>query len=142
MVDVLMVEDNRGDIVLVQEAVTKVGVPFRIHVVRDGVEALQYLRRQDEYETAPRPAFIVLDLKLPRKGGREVLEELRTDEVLRDIPVILLSSSRSELGIARANSRPQDRFMTKPSTFSGYLDLVHTIEAFYREIPIQPRGEP
>ncbi|HBA82815.1 MAG TPA: hypothetical protein DCZ95_01855 [Verrucomicrobia bacterium] len=126
--ELLMVEDNRGDVVLVQEALRKVGLLCRVNVVSDGVEALAYLRRQGRYAGAARPDLIVLDLKLPRKSGREVLEEIQQDLSLCDIPFIIFSSSKSELELARASELPAHRYMVKPSQFEGYVDFVRVIE--------------
>jgi len=131
-VEVLMVEDNPGDVLLLQEAVASVGLAYRIQVVHDGVEAMEYLRTQGEYGGAVRPDLIVLDLKLPRKNGREVLDEIRQDLVLSGIPLVLLSSSRSELEAARSNRLPAGGCMVKPSTFSGYVALAESIESFRR----------
>jgi two-component system, chemotaxis family, response regulator Rcp1 len=136
-IEMLMVEDNRGDIVLVQEAMTKAGFDHHITVVRDGVEALAYLHRQGEYAAAPTPDLIVLDLKLPRKSGLEVLDAIRPDPVLREIPLIILSSSRSELEIAQAQHLPMRSYMVKPSTFSGYVDLVRAIEDYRKQAAAQ-----
>lgn len=129
--NVLMVEDNRGDIVLVQEAMTELGVEHRLNVVSDGVEAMKYLLAQEPYADATRPDLIVLDLKLPRKNGREVMEEVGSHDDWRNIPVVVLSSSRSELELAKAINMSVRRYMVKPSTFAGYVELVRSIEAFY-----------
>ena len=91
-----------------------------------------FIGGQGRHAGAPRPDLIVLDLKLPRKSGRELLHELRPDAGLRDIPVVILSSSRTELELARATPLPGQLFVVKPSTFDGYVDLVQTIEAFYQ----------
>ncbi len=131
--DVLMVEDNRGDVVLVREAMAKIGVDYRMDVVRDGVEAMKYLRHQPPYETVNRPELIVLDLKLPLKNGREVLEEMDLNPEWRDIPIVLLSSSRTELELARSVHLSAQSFMVKPSTFAGYVELVRSIDAFFRK---------
>ena len=129
-VEVLMVEDNRGDVVLVEEAMAKAGLDHAVNVVSDGVEAIDYLHRLGAYAAAAKPDLIVLDLKLPRKSGREVLAEIRPDPALNTIPVVILSSSRSELEIARSHSRPEERCIAKPTTFAGYVDLVKVIEQF------------
>jgi len=129
-VEVLMVEDNRGDVVLVEEAMAKAGLTHTVTVVPDGVEAMAYLRRRGAYADAARPDLIVLDLKLPRKSGREVLDEIRPDPALNAIPIVILSSSRSELEVARSNGRPEERCIAKPATFADYVDLVKVIEAF------------
>ena len=131
-VEVLMVEDNPGDLVLVREAASKAGLPYHVNVVRDGVEATEYLRSEKRHAGAGRPDLIVLDLKLPRKSGREVLEEITPDPKLRDIPIVLLSSSRSELELVRARHRPGRSYQVKPSTFPGYVELMLSIEAFRR----------
>ena len=125
-----MVEDNRGDVVLVEEALAKAGLGHTVNVVPDGVEAMDYLRRQGKYAGAARPDLIVLDLKLPRKSGREVLDEIRPDPAFNAIPIVILSSSRSELETARLHSRQEERCIAKPTTFAGYVDLVKVIEAF------------
>lgn len=129
-IEVLMVEDNRGDVVLVEEAMAKAGLAHTVTVVPDGVEAMDYLHRRGAYAEAARPDLIVLDLKLPRKSGREVLAEIRPDSALNAIPVVILSSSRSELEVARAHGRPEERCIAKPTTFAGYVDLVKVIEEF------------
>jgi CheY-like chemotaxis protein len=131
-VEVLMVEDNPGDVVLLQEAVARTGLTYRIRVVRDGVEATDYLRRRGEYRDAVRPDLIVLDLKLPRRNGREVIADIRLDPVLCRIPLVVLSSSESELEAARSDPLPEGSCMVKPSTFAGYVETVESIEAFRR----------
>ncbi len=127
---VLMVEDNRGDVVLMQEAIQSAGLPYNICVARDGVEALEFLRRQGKSAGAARPDLITLDLKLPRKTGMEVLDEIQLDSTLCNIPIVILSSSVSELKIARARREPPYNCMAKPNTFEGYVELVKIIEAF------------
>jgi CheY-like chemotaxis protein len=131
--NILMVEDNRGDVVLIQEAMTKLGLEHRLTVVSDGVESMNYLLAQEPYANVIRPDLIVLDLKLPRKNGREVLEAIDGNPDWRTIPVVVLSSSRSELELAKAIDIPLKRYMVKPSTFAGYVELVRSIEAFYRQ---------
>lgn len=129
-IEVLMVEDNRGDVVLVEEAFGKLGLGHHLNVVPDGVEALEYLHHQGKYTAAVLPDLIVLDLKLPRKSGREVIEEMRPDPALCAIPLVILSSSRSELELARRRQLPRQRCLVKPSTFAGYVEMVQTVEAF------------
>lgn len=131
--EVLMVEDNPGDVVLLREALTKAGIHYRITVMRDGMEALEYLRRQGKHSAAISPELIVLDLKLPRKSGREILDDIRNDHELLTIPLIVLSSSRSELELARLQDKPGRSFMVKPSTFPDYVALAGAIEAFRLE---------
>ena len=132
-VEVLMIEDNRGDVVLVQAALEKAGLAHHVTVVNDGVEAMEFLHHGGKYVEAPRPDLIMLDLKLPRKNGREVLDEIRPDPALREIPVVLLSSSVSELKLARSYELPAECYMVKPNTYEGYVELVQAIEAFRRK---------
>lgn len=130
MVEVLMVEDNRGDVVLVQEAAEQVGLGYHVTMARDGVEAMDFLRRQGEFSQAPRPDLIILDLKLPHKSGREVLGEIMADPSLRRIPLVILSSSESEMLLAKSARLPEECYKFKPGTYEGFLQLVRAIEAF------------
>lgn len=129
-VHVLMVEDNRGDVVLMQEAIHSLGLPYELTVARDGVEAMDILCRRGSHSGASRPDMIVLDLKLPRKTGMEVLDELKADPILGCIPVIVLSSSISELSVARARNDPPYTCIGKPTTFDGYIEIARTLETF------------
>jgi len=130
LIEVLMVEDNPGDVVLVREAAVKAGLPYRITVVHDGVEARAYLHGQGQYAGAAQPDLIVLDLKLPRRSGREVLEDIRQLPALQAVPVVVLSSSRSELGLVRTHMQPTQTTTVKPGTFAGYVEVVEAIETF------------
>lgn len=141
-VEILMVEDNRGDVVLVQEALARVGLACRLTALWNGVDALAFLRRQGSYAAAPRPDLIVLDLKLPRKTGQEVLNEIRADRQLNEIPLIVLSSSRSGLEAAGVQTSPRQRCLLKPSTFKGYIELVQSFESFRRQTRSVPSGVP
>ncbi len=132
-VEVLMIEDNRGDVVLVQTAVEEAGLPYHVTVVSDGAEAVEFLQRRGKHAEAPRPGLILLDLKLPRKNGCEVLDEIRPDPVVREIPLVLLSSSKSELKRARSFGLPVECYLEKPGTFQGFVELVRAIEAFRRK---------
>jgi CheY-like chemotaxis protein len=129
-IEVLMVDDNKGDTILVKEAIAKAELPYHMNVVKDGVAAMDYLRRVD----APRLGLIILDLKLPRKTGREVLQEIQADDVLRAIPLIVLSSSRSELEKTQPAGLPDRCFIVKPSTFTGYVQMIQAVEAHRREL--------
>lgn len=129
-VEVLMVDDNHGDVVLMKEAMQAAGLTHNLNVACDGIEALEYLRLKGKYTGVPRPDIIVLDLKLPRKAGMEVLEDIQLDPTLRDIPLVILSSSQWELGIAQSRKDSCYNCIVKPSTFDGYIELVRNIEAF------------
>ncbi len=129
-VEVLIVEDNEGDVRLVKEAMARVGLSHHVTVLTDGVQAMEFLRRCGQYRTACRPDLIVLDLKLPRKDGREVLAEITPDPELARIPMAVLSSSQSELERAKAYNLPQECYFTKPATFTGYMQVVKSIEEY------------
>ena len=129
-VEVLMVEDNRGDVVLVEAAIEKAGLPYHLTVVGDGAEAVEVLCRRGDHAQAPRPDLIMLDLKLPRKNGCEILDEILLDPVLAKTPLVLLSSSKSELKRARSFGLPEECYLEKASTYEGFVELVRAIEAF------------
>jgi len=130
LVEVLMVEDNRGDVVLVEAAIEKAGLPYHVTVVSDGLEAVEFLHRRGKHAESSRPDLIMLDLKLPRKNGCEVLDEIRLDPVVGEIPLILLSSSKSELKRAQSYGLPPQCYLEKPSTYPGFVELIQAIEAF------------
>ena len=117
-------------VVLVKEALKKADLHYQIHVARNGVEAAEVLALQGGDSDFPLPDLIILDLKLPRKTGRELMSEILNDIPFRSIPLVVLSSSRSELELARAMDSPGRTFMVKPSTFKEYVALVESIEAF------------
>ena len=129
-VEVLMIEDNRGDVVLVEAAIEKAGLPYHVTVVSDGAEAVEFLHGRGKYAESPRPELIMLDLKLPRKNGCEILDEIQLDPVLGKIPLVLLSSSKSELTRARSYGLPPECYLEKAGTFQGFVELVRAIEAF------------
>jgi two-component system, chemotaxis family, response regulator Rcp1 len=130
-VEILLVEDNPGDVRLTQEALKEGKVRNRLHVVGDGVEALAFLRRQGEYANAPRPDLILLDLNLPRKDGREVLAEIKADEHLARIPVVVLTSSGAEQDILRTYDLNANCYVTKPIDLKQFIEVVKQIEEFW-----------
>lgn len=129
--EMLLVEDNPGDVRLMREALREVGARSRLHVVGDGVEALRFLRGVDEYARSARPDVIVLDLNLPRMGGREVLAEIKADPRLRHIPVVVLSSSAAEEDIAAAYGLHANCYVTKPADLDHFIDVARAIESFW-----------
>lgn len=133
-VEILLVEDNPGDARLTQEALRDAKIHNRLHTVIDGVGALKFLRCQGEYAKAPRPDLILLDLNLPKKSGREVLAEIKADPALRSIPVIVLTTSRSEEDILRAYDLHANCFITKPVDFAQFAVIVQHIEEFWFSI--------
>ena len=133
-VDILLVEDNPGDVRLAQEAVKESKVRNKLFVVNDGVEAMDFLRRQDQYADAPRPDLILLDLNLPRKSGREVLAEIKTDETLKRIPVVVLTVSRAEEDIIKSYNQYANCYITKPLDFNQFIEVTKAIEGFWLTI--------
>lgn len=138
-IDILLVEDNAGDARLTVEALKESKVSNQIDVVKDGVEAIAYLRGQGQFTDAPRPDLILLDLNLPRKDGREVLAEIKEDPDLRRIPVVILTSSQAEQDIARAYDLHANCFITKPADLDQFLTVVRTIEDFWLTIVKLPK---
>jgi chemotaxis family two-component system response regulator Rcp1 len=133
-IQVLLVEDNLGDVRLTQEALRDAKVRNNLHVVSDGVEAMAFLRRESRYAGAPRPDLVLLDLNLPKKGGLEVLEEIKTDPDLQHIPVVILTTSQAEQDIVQSYRRRANAYVTKPVDLEQFLKVVGAIEQFWLEI--------
>jgi two-component system, chemotaxis family, response regulator Rcp1 len=130
-VEILLVEDNPGDVRLTREALREGKVRNNLHVAADGVEAGQFLRREGKFANAVRPDLILLDLNLPRKDGREVLEDIKSDPALRHIPVVVLTSSQAEQDILRAYELHANCYVTKPVDLDQFIHVVHSIEDFW-----------
>jgi CheY-like chemotaxis protein len=137
-IDVLLVEDDPGDVLMTREAFEERHVADRLHVVGDGLLAMQFLRRTDEFASAPRPGLILLDLNLPRRNGLEVLAELKADGDLSSIPVVVLTSSHSEQDILRSYSLHANAFVSKPLEFEKFLDAVREIDSFFLNLAKLP----
>jgi two-component system, chemotaxis family, response regulator Rcp1 len=129
--EILLVEDNPGDVELVEEAFDEATAGHNIHVAEDGVAALQFVRREGRFGEAPRPDVILLDLNLPKKDGREVLKEIKADPVLCRIPVIVLTSSDDEADVHRAYGLHANCYLTKPLEFDDFLRKVRSTEDFW-----------
>jgi CheY-like chemotaxis protein len=138
VIDVLMVEDDDGDILMTKEAFEYYKVQNRLHVVTDGEQALQFLRRQGPYADAPRPGLILLDVNLPRVSGLEVLAELKNDPDLLVIPVVMLTTSRAEEDIVRSYSLHANAFVTKPVDFEHFMDAIRQIDNFFLTLVCLP----
>jgi two-component system, chemotaxis family, response regulator Rcp1 len=130
-IEILLVEDNPGDVRLTLEAFKGISVPNNFSVVSDGVEALAYLRQQGPYANSMQPDLILLDLNLPKKDGREVLAEIKADEHLMQIPVIVLTTSAAEEDIARAYRAHANSYISKPVDLVQFFSVVHSIESFW-----------
>ena len=129
--ELLLVEDNPGDVRLTREALKSGEVAVNLNVARDGVEALDFLRRRGTFAAAPVPDLILLDLNLPRKNGREVLSEIKSDPELRRIPVLVMTTSRADQDINRAYSLNANCYITKPMDLDEFLRIVRSIEDFW-----------
>jgi chemotaxis family two-component system response regulator Rcp1 len=133
-IEILLVEDNPGDIRLTQEALRDAKVHNHLSVIADGVEAIAFLRREGAHARAARPDLILLDLNLPKKSGREVLEEIKQDEALRDIPVVILTTSQAEQDVLASYRLRANAYVTKPVDLEQFLKVVWAIERFWLEI--------
>ena len=131
VIDVLLVEDDPGDVLLIREAFEDNKVHNRLHVVSDGVEAIDFLRKQGENGQAPTPDLILLDLNLPRMDGREVLAEIKADEDLRQIPVVVLTTSKAEEDVLRSYKLHANAYVTKPVDFERFIEVVRQIDEFF-----------
>ncbi len=130
-IEILLVEDSPSDTDLTVEALKDFKVRNHVSVVEDGVQAMQFLRRQGPYAQAPRPDLIMLDLNLPRKDGREVLADIKADDDLKTIPIVVLTTSRAEQDILRAYQLNANCYINKPVDFNQFLDVVRSIESFW-----------
>jgi CheY-like chemotaxis protein len=130
-IEVLLVEDDEGDVLMTREALDEGRVINRLNVVGDGVEAVEYLRRAGRYEGAARPDLILLDLNLPKKDGRQVLEEVKNDADLRRIPVIVLTTSAADEDVLRSYDLHANAYITKPVDFDRFVDVVRQIDDFF-----------
>lgn len=137
---ILLVEDNPGDVRLTLEALKEGKLRNHLHVVRDGVEAMAYLRQEGEYAHAVRPDLILLDLNLPRKDGREVLAEIKGDGELKRIPVVVLTTSEAEVDVLRSYELHANCYLTKPVDLEQFVRIVKSIEAFWLSIVKLPGG--
>jgi CheY-like chemotaxis protein len=138
VIDVLLVEDDEGDVLMTKEAFEYHKIRNRLHVVSDGEQALQFLRRIGAYADAPRPGLILLDVNLPRRSGLEVLAELKRDEELLVIPVVMLTTSRAEEDILRSYSLHANAFVTKPVDFEHFIEAIRQIDNFFLTLVCLP----
>ncbi len=137
-IEILLVEDNPGDARLTQEAMRAAKLSNNLHIVEDGVEAMEFLRRQGRFGDAPRPDLILLDLNLPRMDGREVLAEVKSDPDLRRIPVVVLTTSRAEEDVIRAYDLHANCYVTKPVDLAQFMKIVAQIDEFWVKVVTLP----
>ena len=133
-VEILLAEDNPGDVMLTKKALEQGKLANNLHVATDGVEALAFLRQENEYADKPRPDLVLLDLNMPRKDGQDVLKELQEDPDLCRIPVVVLTSSESEEDIARSYELNANAYLTKPVDFDGFIEIVNRMENFWFKV--------
>jgi len=141
-INILLVEDNPGDVDLTREALEGAKVANRLFVCEDGEQALDYLFRRGEYADVPRPDLILLDLNLPKKSGREVLEEIRADAELTKVPVVILTTSQADEDVCHAYRLHANCYVTKPVNFKQFLKVIQAIEEFWLEVVKLPAKRP
>ena len=132
--DILLVEDNPGDVRLTEEAFREGQIKNTLHVVNDGADALEFLRQRGEYADAPRPDIVLLDLNLPRKDGDEVLDEIRDDADLEALPVVVLTSSEAQEDIVQSYELKANAFLTKPVDPEEFIEVVRTFQEFWLSV--------
>jgi len=140
-IDILLVEDNPGDADLVLEALEFSKLHNTVHIVSDGEKAMHFLRREGPYAKVPRPDLILLDLNLPRKDGREVLAEIKGDDNLRIIPVVILTTSKADEDVLRAYQLHANCYIPKPFDFTQLVTIVRSIEDFWLSVVLLPKKE-
>lgn len=133
-IEILLVEDNAGDVRLALEALKDAKVRNNLHVAVDGVEATAFLRREGGHADAPRPDLVILDLNLPRKNGREVLAEIKQDDGLKHIPIVVLTTSQADQDILESYQLQANAYITKPVDLEQFMEVVKSIEHFWLEI--------
>ena len=137
-IEILLVEDNPGDARLTREAFADASVSNNLSVVGDGEQAMAFLRRQGSYASAPRPDLILLDLNLPRKSGREVLEDVKTDPALLSIPIVVMTTSEADTDILNSYHHHANAYVTKPVDLDRFIDVVSKIEGFWLTVAKLP----
>lgn len=137
-IEILLVEDNPGDVRLTKEALKEAKVINNLNVIKDGMEALAYLRKEGPYAAAPRPHLILLDLNLPKRDGREVLATIKADEALKRIPVVVLTTSQDERDVLKSYNLHANCYITKPVDLDQFIRVVRSIEDFWLGIVVLP----
>jgi len=138
-IDLLLVEDDPGDVLMTREALSEAKVVHRLHVADNGEAAMAFLRQEAPYEDAPRPDLIFLDLNLPRVDGREVLTFVKNDPSLRRIPLVILTTSNADTDIAHSYDNHANAFVTKPVDFTSFLQAVRQVDDFFLTVARLPR---
>lgn len=136
--NILLIEDNPGDVRLTKEAFKESEKDTHLEVVTDGIEAIKYLRKEPPYEDKPSPDLILLDLNLPKWDGREVLGVIKADEILKRIPVVVLTTSNAGVDILKSYDLHANCFINKPIDFDQFFEIIHKIEDFWLSTTILP----
>ena len=139
---ILMVEDNPTDVLIAREGFSGAQMRNTLHVANNGVEAIEFLNQRGKYAAAPRPDLIVLDLNMPRKNGQEVLAEIKADDNLKHIPVVILTTSKSKDDISKAYGLHANSYISKPVDFDEFTKVVQTIQDFWFSVVTLPRNTP
>lgn len=137
---ILLVEDNAADVRLLKEAMHEVGFQHRLSIVSNGEEAVDFVFRRNGFQSASRPDLILLDFNLPRKNGAEVLDEVKKDAAVSSIPIIVLTSSRSEMDVNTAYAKGANCYMRKPNSLDQIYDLVRTLDHYWFSLALLPRA--
>ncbi|MEL7020227.1 MAG: response regulator [Bacteroidota bacterium] len=137
-INILLIEDNPGDVRLTQEAFKEGRIPINLDVTMDGVEAIKYLHKQEKYANASTPDLILLDLNLPKRDGREVLQDIKADDFLKRIPVVILTTSNAEQDILKSYNLHVNCYINKPVDFDRFFDIIQKIEDFWLTTAILP----
>ncbi len=130
-IQILLVEDDPGDVILTKRLFEDIQTALQLNVVSDGVEAMAYLRCEASYTQVPRPDLVLLDLNMPKKGGCEVLREMKSDEALRSIPVVVLTTSDHDIDIKHAYDLGANSYITKPSELDAFAQVIENLENFW-----------
>jgi CheY-like chemotaxis protein len=133
-IEILLVEDSKGDVGLIEEVFEEAKIRNNLHIAEDGEEAILFLNNEGQFSDAPRPDIILLDLNLPKKDGREVLEEVKGDDNLKNIPIVVLTTSKAEEDILRSYNLHANAYITKPVNFDQFIKVVKSIEDFWLEV--------
>jgi two-component system, chemotaxis family, response regulator Rcp1 len=140
-IEILLVEDNQGDMRLTKEALKEGRVYNNLHWAKDGIEALEFLRKEGKYANAPHPDIILLDLNMPKKDGREVLSEIKADDRLKHIPVVILTTSKAEEDVLRSYNLHANCYVTKPVDLDKFISVVQAIDRFWLTVVTLPTSK-
>jgi CheY-like chemotaxis protein len=139
MAEILLIEDNPGDVLLTREAFKECGHNHSIFAVKDGIEGLRYLKKEGIYSNAATPDLVLLDLNLPRKDGRELLKDIKENDELKTIPVIILSTSKNEVDIEKCYELNVNCYITKPVELDNFIEVIRSVEKYWMQTAKLPR---